>query len=57
MKVYQRIASIANPNNDVFMAEMSKALKQNEKDNFQSEVHYSYANGTFTVLILGYTGR
>lgn len=57
MKVYQRIASIANPNNNVFMEEMSKALKQNEKDNFQSEIHYSYANGTFTVLILGYTGR
>ena len=57
MKVYQRIASIANPDHNVFMEETAKALKQNEKDNFQSEVHYSYANDTFTVLILGYTGR
>ena len=57
MKIYQRIANIANPNNNVFMEEMAKALKQNEKDNYQSEIHYSYADGTFTVLILGYTGR
>ena len=57
MKLYQRINSIANPNNNVFMEEMAKALKQNEKDNYQSEIHYSYADGTFTVLILGYTGR
>jgi hypothetical protein len=54
MKSYQRINSIANPNSDVFMEEMAEALRRNEKDYFQSEVHYSYANGTFTVLILGY---
>jgi hypothetical protein len=57
MKTYQRIANITNSNHNVFLEEMSKALRQNEKDNFQSEVHYSYSNGTFTVLILGYTGR
>lgn len=57
MKTYRRINSIANPNNNVFMEQIGKALEQNEKDNLQSEVHYSYSNGTFTVLILGYTGR
>lgn len=56
MKCYQRINSIANPNNNIFMEETAKALEQNHKDNLQSEVHYSYANGTFTVLILGYIG-
>ena len=56
MKKYQRINNIANPNSDVFMEKVAEALKRNEKDYFQSEIHYSYANDTFTALILGYIG-
>ena len=57
MKTYRRINNIANPNSNIFMEEIAKALEQNEKNNYQSEIHYSYADGTFTALILGYTGK
>ena len=56
MKKYQNISTIANSNDTEFMRSIDKILMENEKKNFKSEIHYSYANGTFTALILGYIG-
>lgn len=57
MKKYQNIYTIANSDNNEFMRSVDKVLMENKKKNFQSEIHYSYANSTFTALILGYTKR
>ena len=56
MKKYQNISVIANFDDTEFMRSVNKFLMENEKKNFKSEIHYSYANDTFTALILGYIG-
>lgn len=56
MKTYMNISTIANSDDNDFMCSVDKILMENEKKNFKSEIHYSYANGVFTALIIGYMG-
>ena len=57
MKKYMSIQMATNNDYKRFMELLSEALKENEKNNYHSEIHYSVNNNLFTALILGYTGR
>ena len=57
MKKYMSVQMITNNDNKRFMELVFEALKGNEKENYQSEIHYSVNNNLFTALIFGYTGR
>lgn len=57
MKKYTTIQMVTNNDNQKFMELLSEALKENEKKDYHSEIHYSINNNLFTALILGHIGR